>query len=450
MKGLGLPAEPPVLQPIENPSGNYAFTVSWSGVGGATSYTLEQDSDESFASPSLAYHGPQTSASVTVDAVGTYYYRVQASGSFGSTDWSNVQSVVVTVPPPEGWRAKTVDSADGSIDLALDAAGSPHISYDNDGLYRARPLGQDWDRTYIDDRAYHTSIAVDSGGFGHILYFRGSSRDDTLKYAWEDSEGWHPASFNLPGLDVGRYNDLAVDTSGDLHMAFSTWRCMLWGPGGNCISWDPSDLVYMVLHEGEFQASVVGYSAEYVSIALDDSGAPHVSYHNGYNETLKYARPGFAGAHTVDESATVGLYASVAVEGQGASLVPHIAYYDATNEDLKYAYASGPDFYHLEWHTEPVDTAGDVGRYASIALDADGYPHITYYDGDNQDLEYAYQDDQGWHRETVDSDGDVGRWSSLAIDGDGNLHVAYYDATNETVKYATLSRPASVEHPSVE
>jgi hypothetical protein len=446
LRNVGPPAGPPVLYAIDNAGGSYAFTVRWSAVERATSYRLEQDSDEQFPSPSLVYQGPDTSTPVTVDAVGTYYYRVRASSSLGTTDWSHVQSVAVTVPPPEGWRIKTVDSADGSIDLALDGDGNPHISYDNDGLWRATPLGNDWDRDSIDDYAYHTSIAIDDQGFAHILYFRSNSRDDTLKLADEDSEGWHPASFNLGGLDVGRYNDLAVDANDDRHLLFSSWRCRLWGGSGNCISWDPGDLYYLFLHDGQFQASIVGYSAEYVSVALDDDDAPHVSYHNGYHDTLKYSRPGFGGAHTVDESADVGLYSSIAVDSRGALPLPHIAYYDVTQGDLKYATATGPDFYHLAWHTEPIDTVGDVytwdvTKYTSIVLDRDGYPQISYYDDDTQDLKYAYQDNQGWHKETVDSDGDVGSWSSLAIDQSGNLHVAYYDATNGTVKYGYLVRP---------
>jgi hypothetical protein len=246
-------------------------------------------------------------------------------------------------------------------------------------------------------------------------------------------------------LDVGRYNDLAIDGSGDLHMAFSTWRCMMWGSSGNCISWDPSDLPYVYLYDGQFELSIIGYSAEHVSVALDDDGAPHLSYHNGYFETLKYARPGFPGAYTVDESASVGTYSSIAVDSRGAYPLPHIAYRDFTNDDLKYAYATGPDFYHLQWHTEPVDTAGNVGRYASIVLDGDGHPHIAYYDDGNQDLKYAYRDDQGWHVDTVDADGDVGRWASLAIDDDGNLNLAYYDGTNGSVKHAYLARPAAAE-----
>jgi len=90
----------PVLDDISNPDGDGDYTVSWSAVSGATGYTLEEDDNAGFSSPTAVYSGSGTSKSITGKDAGTYYYRVNASNASGSSDWSNVRSVVVTAPAP--------------------------------------------------------------------------------------------------------------------------------------------------------------------------------------------------------------------------------------------------------------------------------------------------------------------------------------------------------------
>jgi hypothetical protein len=108
----GPPASAPVLNEISNPGGDYKFTVSWSVVERATSYTLEQDMDSSFANPTAVYSGSEPSTIVPVRETGTFYYRVKAINPVGESAWSNTQSTVVTVEPPACppagvWRGKT-------------------------------------------------------------------------------------------------------------------------------------------------------------------------------------------------------------------------------------------------------------------------------------------------------------------------------------------------------
>ncbi len=88
------------------------------------------------------------------------------------------------------------------------------------------------------------------------------------------------------------------------------------------------------------------------------------------------------------------------------------------------------------WQIEVVDATGDMGRYASLALDTNNRPRIAYYASDNGNLKYAAYDGTAWQIEVVDATGDVGRYASLALEWVGLPHIAYYDATNVALKHA--------------
>ena len=132
---------------------------------------------------------------------------------------------------------------------------------------------------------------------------------------------------------------------------------------------------------------------------------------------------------TVDSDGTVGEYTSLALDAQD---YPHISYFDASHLDMKYARWDGS-----AWQVETVDSEGHVGFHTSLALDATGNPHISYFAHHPIfDLKYARWDGSAWQIETVDSEGDVGMFTSLALDTAGNPHISYYDHTNFDLKYA--------------
>ena len=67
------------------------YTISWSSVSGANSYILQEDTNNSFSSPT-EYPLTQTSKFFSNKPSGTYYYRVCAVNQCGRGNWSNVVS----------------------------------------------------------------------------------------------------------------------------------------------------------------------------------------------------------------------------------------------------------------------------------------------------------------------------------------------------------------------
>lgn len=132
----------------------------------------------------------------------------------------------------------------------------------------------------------------------------------------------------------------------------------------------------------------------------------------------------------------VGQYAAFGHDPDGGQ---HIAYYDATEGDLKYAYR--PDL-TTDWTIEVIDSSGDAGRFASLAIQplqtAGGQyrPVVSYQDSStSRALGVArMQADGTWLVELVDG-ADVsgatftGFESDVSVDSTGGIHVAYQDRT---------------------
>jgi hypothetical protein len=122
----------------------------------------------------------------------------------------------------------------------------------------------------------------------------------------------------------------------------------------------------------------------------------------------------------VDSDGSVGRFSSIAIDDQD---YPHISYYDWTNHDLKYATWTGSD-----WELETVDSIGMVGRYSSLVLDPSGLPQIAYFDYPDGGLKYASWNGSSWEIDKVDPACSE-RCISLALDTQGIPHISYWDTS---------------------
>jgi thermitase len=98
MQQVALPEAPTLWQIEKGWFGDYV--VEWSSVPGATTYTLQEDDNGSFSSPTVRYAGAQSQFQVTDQEGGTWYYRVRASNNAGQSAWSNIQWVIVIPKVP--------------------------------------------------------------------------------------------------------------------------------------------------------------------------------------------------------------------------------------------------------------------------------------------------------------------------------------------------------------
>jgi hypothetical protein len=173
-----------------------------------------------------------------------------------------------------------------------------------------------------------------------------------------------------------------------------------------------------------------GKMGSYVSLALDSKGNPGISYYDSTNYNLKYAH--WNGiqweVQTVDSDFMSGLHTAIAFDAIDR---PHISY-DGKNA-LRYAYWNG-----AAWEIQYVDAAGS---FTSIAIDVNGYPHISYYGVQNGNyLKYASWTGSSWNIQTVDSNAYVGEFTSLKLDSEGYPQISYWDFgknfANENLKVA--------------
>lgn len=133
---------------------------------------------------------------------------------------------------------------------------------------------------------------------------------------------------------------------------------------------------------------------------------------------------------SIDVTGRTGYNASLALDANGD---PHVAYYDLSNHDLRYARRTGAG-----WVLETVDATGITGVTPSLAIDAFGDPHVAYYDSTGLDLRYARKIRGGpWTVEVVASAGNVGYGPSLVLDAAGVPRISYYDVTNGDLRLAS-------------
>lgn len=225
-------------------------------------------------------------------------------------------------------------------------------------------------------------------------------------------------------------NAIIYDAAGNLHMAYydNTTSNLKYARRDTQGSWTNPMVVDGGLMAGQF-----------VSIALDSKGFIGVAYYDANNADLKFAHYNNVAwtAETADATYTTGYYPSLKFDASDRAV---ITYYSKTSADLKLALRS-PTMTPATWTLSTIDSAGDVGRYSSLALNpTTGRWAVGYENTGLGTFKYAEQTSKGWGVVTVDAaTRGGGGYISLAFSSAGKASMSYYDAYNADLKLASFS-----------
>ena len=267
-----------------------------------------------------------------------------------------------------------------------------------------------------------------------------------------------------PGLDVGKYTDIAVDADGNVHVAYYAVE-----PGALRYAFGVANV------DGTYAWTTLlldeaGDAGRWASISLDEEGRPGIAYNvrdlNGISQ-LRYlfaqsamptnrrdwatpfllqARPiptaGDQAAETYPEG--TGLFTSQARDSDG---FPVVAWYDRTEGKLwttRFAEAGFTTPEMVAGWGHPNETLdGDMGTNVHVALDSSDQSHLCFQDGNTDSLRYAvpslgitdWVDDGVW----IDTGGRgqslhvVGEDCQMLFDDRDQPIIVYQDSTQQAL-----------------
>ncbi len=360
-------------------------------------------------------------------------------------------------PPPQvevsatsaaGWTLTPIAPGVKPV-LSLDGSGAPAMAFlferVGEGFVAFAAQADGWSVDTVKEGYFYGPIDLSFGpdGTPYIAYHDHQADDfdpalGDLAVATRDQDRWSTSPARHDGHD-GWDSTIVVDGVGTLHAA----------------GVDPSQfgreegVEYYVNDGGGWQVTAIGsgpIAYQYnVSLALDASGSPAISYYNDRDQDLMFAV--FDGAswaiEAVETEGDVGKYSSLAFDGEGRA---HISYFfDEREGSGTIRYAVRADGSWAIENVAPLDAfePGNARRNSDLALDSAGVPRIAF--SDTSGVWYGMKSDGGWEIRDVAGAGDLplGQLVSIVLDASDVPHIAFYEVTNPNplngvVVYATL------------
>jgi hypothetical protein len=334
---------------------------------------------------------------------------------------------------PGSYTSIAVES-DGTVHVSHYAAGPTPNPFGvggwHDARYSVRRAGK-WSSEDILGPGVvggFTALGIGPTGKLHTVFYDWAQKD--LIYAWNEGSGWKVETMHTTDND-GWANALAVDSSGTVHVV--TFKGATGTVNGE---WH-----YLRRIGAKWESRVVldapaGGFGPRPGIAAGSDGTVHVSLCNHQGQ-LKY-RSGkdgsFKPALILDTGLGEKCNTSLALDDKGQV---HISYHDHSAKTLRYIGQSGSSF----GSPKTLDSVGEVGFYNAIATNKrTGDLWVAFSDLTQQDLKVIRRPPgAGWGQpQTVDSAGNVGRYVSAAVGPEDELHVSHLNATAKALRHTRI------------
>jgi hypothetical protein len=372
-----------------------------------------------------------------------------------------------------GWYTLLITDnlgADASVtSIALDENDYAHIPFYDSNQRKLRYAHQSasgWDFQEIDRGEYVglvTSFFLDAQDYGHLSY-SASKAGGGLRYADQGAAGWQIQQVDPVLSDIN--TSLAFDAAGDPHISYyasdfhelrhatpalSGWvtetvatalelggeSSLAFAPGDiPCIAYPDQfpDRLKLACKAGSgwtTQELVSGLSG-HPSLLFSTSGSFQIAHFNRDSGQLLWTAQGVPGLVTELVDTSIRLDGPLAIQLDVNDGI-HLVYHQLEPAfQVRYAYQDAGG-----WHKQALVDLASLCE--AMALDSQGYPHLTCLAPLTHTLEYAYQDITGWYTQTLTSLGASRGYSSIVIGDQDWPHISYYDGIHQSLVYAHLT-----------
>ncbi len=287
----------------------------------------------------------------------------------------------------------------------------------------------------------HISTALSTDGTPVIPYFDTTGPNGQLNVVkcgnTDCSSGNTITTVDSASISMGRYTSVAISTDG---FPVISYYDLTNGDlrVAKCTDIYCTSTTTTLTTVDDGGANVVGIRT---SLAIGTDGLPVISHHDDTSGDLEFVKCGNAACSsgnsttTLDSTGDVGDFASLAIGTDGA---PVISYFDLTNGDLKVIKCGNTACSAGNTITTLDSSVAVIGKHTSLAIGTDGFPVISYYNETDGDLKVMKCGNtscsSGNSSTTVDTTDDIGQYTSIKLAVDGFPVISYADITNEDLK----------------